>query len=180
MRCTWTPTATFLAMILVHIATVHASAQVHLPLTHTAVDRTSFIVKFDEALIAPVSISAVDSSDDDTEAVRAAAQQLADAAATAAARIAELARQAGIDMQVVDTYGERSATAGIIHLFLNQLFIHLFFLMALNKTCSSCSCLLCHMHLLFSCACRRPCDDWHGSEGGNSRGRPPPGSAAQG
>uniref|UniRef100_A0A383WEE7 Peptidase S8/S53 domain-containing protein n=1 Tax=Tetradesmus obliquus TaxID=3088 RepID=A0A383WEE7_TETOB len=92
-------------MILVHIATVHASAQVHLPLTHTAVDRTSFIVKFDEALIAPVSISAVDSSDDDTEAVRAAAQQLADAAATAAARIAELARQAGIDMQVVDTYG---------------------------------------------------------------------------
>lgn len=115
-------------MILVHIATMHASAQVHLPLTHTAVDRTSFIVKFDEALIAPVSIAAVDSSDDaDTETVRAAAQQLADAAATAAARIAELARQAGIDMQVVDTYGERSATAGIIHLFLNQLFIQLFF-----------------------------------------------------
>jgi hypothetical protein len=73
----------------------------------TAEDRTSFIVKFDEALLSPVSIAAVELSEElDSEMVRAAAQELGSAAATAAARIADLARQAGIDMQVLDTYGE--------------------------------------------------------------------------
>lgn len=78
-----------------------------MPMTHTAVDLTAFIVKFDEAQLGPVSIAAVESNDEaDPDTVRAAAQQLGNAASTAAARIAELARDAGINMQVVDTYGE--------------------------------------------------------------------------
>jgi hypothetical protein len=94
---------------LVCASIIGINAQVHLPTKHTAVDRTSFIVKFDEALLSPVSIAAVDSSDDThAETVRAAAQELGSAAATAAARIAELARQAGIAMRVVDTYGEHT------------------------------------------------------------------------
>jgi hypothetical protein len=102
---------TILFLVYVYITSINA--QVHLPLKHTAVDRTSFIVKFDEALLSPVSIAAVDSSDDtDAEMVRAAAQELGSAAATAAARIAELAQQAGIDMRVVDTYGEQACNAG--------------------------------------------------------------------
>jgi hypothetical protein len=96
---------------LVYAFFIGINAQVHLPVKHTAVDRTSFIVKFDEALLSPVSIAAVDSSDNtDAETVRAAAQELGSAAATAAARIAELARQAGIDMRVVDTYGEQACS----------------------------------------------------------------------
>jgi hypothetical protein len=114
MRPMSSPVAAYLVALLVNIAIVCASAQVHLPMTHTAVDRTSFIVKFDEALIAPVSIAAIDCLDEaDPEAVRAAAQELSGAAAAAAARLADLARQAGINMQVVDTYGKRSFPAGI-------------------------------------------------------------------
>jgi hypothetical protein len=150
------------------------------------VDRTSFIVKFDEALIAPVSIAAINSGDEaDPETVRAAAQQLGSAAATAAARIAELARQTGINMQVVDTYGECSMPAGYALDHTQQPFKkHITEPLSIclqHVPHKGCSCLLSLVMCAtaFALACCRPCDDWHGSEGGNSRGGQPSGSAAQ-
>lgn len=81
------------------------NCQLHLPQTRTEVDRTAFIVNFDEVILAPVSVAAMQADAADTETVRDAAQQLSQAAAQTASRIMTLAQEEGINVQLIDTYG---------------------------------------------------------------------------